>query len=116
MPMNFLLIEGLERIGNFECRGTFEFPTSSGKFLTCHEITALMWQRTVNLFLPDKNGERPCNGNHPLFRKSRFKDVIRFHEYFDGNNGRGCGASFQGWTFLVLIALRKVGESRVSKK
>jgi hypothetical protein len=31
-----------------------------------------------------------------------FKDYILFHEYFHGDNGRGCGASHQtGWTGLV---------------
>jgi hypothetical protein len=27
---------------------------------------------------------------------------VLFHEYFDGDNGRGCGANHQtGWTALV---------------
>jgi hypothetical protein len=36
-----------------------------------------------------------------------FRDLILFHEYFDGETGRGVGASHQtGWTGLVanLIA------------
>ena len=31
-----------------------------------------------------------------------FKDHVLFHEYFDGDNGRGVGANHQtGWTGLV---------------
>ena len=31
-----------------------------------------------------------------------FKDYLLFHEYFHGDNGRGCGASHQtGWTALI---------------
>ena len=45
----------------------------------------------------------------PGFRRLRqfqtdphFKDLILFHEYFDGDTGRGLGASHQtGWTGLV---------------
>ena len=42
------------------------------------------------------------------FRPTRISsDYILFHEYFHGDNGRGCGASHQtGWTGLIanLIA------------
>jgi hypothetical protein len=35
-----------------------------------------------------------------------FRDFILFHEYFDGDTGRGCGASHQtGWTGLVALLL-----------
>jgi hypothetical protein len=36
-----------------------------------------------------------------------------FHEYFDGENGRGLGASHQtGWTALVVRCLETVATSR----
>ena len=35
-----------------------------------------------------------------------WKDLILFYEYFDGDTGRGCGASHQsGWTSLVSNCL-----------
>jgi hypothetical protein len=34
----------------------------------------------ANLFLPDAESNRPCNGGHPLFKKPHFKDCLRFHE------------------------------------
>ena len=36
----------------------------------------------------------------------QFKDHLLFYEYFDGDNGRGVGASHQtGWTGLVALLL-----------
>ena len=36
-----------------------------------------------------------------------FRDYVLFYEYFDGDTGRGCGASHQtGWTGLVANLLR----------
>jgi len=36
---------------------------------------------------------------------------VLFYEYFDGDTGRGCGASHQtGWTALVIRALEKIAE------
>ncbi|MGE8332245.1 MAG: glucosidase, partial [Paraburkholderia nemoris] len=37
----------------------------------------------------------------------RSRDLILFHEYFHGDNGRGVGASHQtGWTGLVALLLQ----------
>jgi hypothetical protein len=42
-----------------------------------------------------------------LQRDSRFRDYINFHEYFDGDTGRGVGASHQtGWTGVVAKLLQ----------
>src|SRR5262249_43820372 len=50
---------------------------------------------------------------------ANFRDYIPFHEYFHGDNGRGCGASCQtGWTGLLanlidqLLAAGEMGEAR----
>jgi hypothetical protein len=41
------------------------------------------------------------NDGHDIWDDPHFKDLIWFHEYFDGDTGRGCGASHQtGWTAL----------------
>jgi hypothetical protein len=37
----------------------------------------------------------------------RSRDLVLFHEYFHGDNGRGVGASHQtGWTGLVALLLQ----------
>jgi hypothetical protein len=38
-----------------------------------------------------------------------FRDLILFHEYFDGDTGRGLGASHQtGWTALVANLIEEL--------
>jgi hypothetical protein len=42
------------------------------------------------------------NGYEKLQTDPHFKDYLWFHEYFDGDDGRGLGASHQtGWTGLI---------------
>ena len=37
------------------------------------------------------DGRRPCFGSYDKFQTDpHFKDYILFHEYFHGDNGRGC--------------------------
>lgn len=37
---------------------------------------------------------RPCHGNDVRYREDpRFRDLVLFHEYFHGEDGRGIGAS-----------------------
>jgi len=65
-------------------------------------------RRLINIFRRGADGRRPVFGGYEKFQGDpNFKDYILFHEYFQGDNGRGCGASHQtGWTGLVanLIA------------
>jgi hypothetical protein len=80
-----------------------EFPTRSGNLLTLRQIARELSLRLVATFLPDKNGRRPCHGTDARYAADPgWKDLILFHEYFDAETGRGCGASHQtGWTALV---------------
>ena len=42
-----------------------------------------------------------------------FRDLILFHEYFDGDTGRGIGASHQtGWTALVANLIANLATNR----
>ena len=52
-------------------------------------------------------GRRPVHGDHPLLQNDpHFRDLPLFYEYFDGDNGRGVGASHQtGWTGLVALLI-----------
>ena len=108
MPLNYLMIESLQQF-HYYYGDDFkvECPTGSGKFLTLLEIADELSRRLTRLFLKDKDGLRPALKSHPKQASDpHFRDYVLFHEYFDGDNGRGLGASHQtGWTGLVAKLL-----------
>ncbi|PWT89758.1 MAG: glucosidase [Proteobacteria bacterium] len=109
MPVNFLLVESLRRFHSYYGPGfTVECPVGSAQHLTLDQVADHLCRRLVGLFLRDVNGRRPVFGDYAKFQSDPlFRDLILFHEYFDGDTGRGAGASHQtGWTGLVanLIA------------
>jgi hypothetical protein len=111
MPMNYLLIEALQKFG-FYFGDSFkvEFPTGSGNQMNLWDISLELEKRLVAIFERDANGIRPFNGDVELFQKDpHWKDLIRFNEYFNGDNGAGVGASHQtGWTALVAKMIRQL--------
>jgi hypothetical protein len=109
MPMNFLIIESLQRFHHYYGDDfKVECPTGSGKFLTLNEIADELSHRLEKLFLTGADGQRPVLKYHPkLATDPHFKDYVLFHEYFHGDTGRGVGASHQtGWTGLVAKLLQ----------
>jgi hypothetical protein len=109
MPVNYLLVENLRRLHQFYGdKFKIECPTGSGIMVTLDEIADELSRRLIKIFRRDADGRRPVFGRYEKFQSDpNFKDYILFHEYFHGENGRGCGASHQtGWTGLVanLIA------------
>ena len=74
-------------------------------------------RRLVRIFLDDRDGHRPVFGDQRLFQDDpRWHDLLPFHEYFDGDTGRGLGASHQtGWTALVADLVLTAGGRRVSQ-
>ncbi|HEY3170622.1 MAG TPA: glucosidase, partial [Thermoanaerobaculia bacterium] len=114
-PMNYLLIESLERYYHFYgSELTIEMPRGSGRRMNLREIALDLARRLSSSFLPDENGRRPCHGEDERFAKDpHWKDLVLFYEYFHGETGRGLGASHQtGWTALVLRLLKDVARSR----
>jgi len=108
-PINYLLIEALERYHHFYGpEFTIEYPTGSGRQQTLAAVAGDLERRLIALFLPDAQGRRPCHGGDSRFATDpHWRDLILFHEYFHAETGRGCGASHQtGWTALVLRFLR----------
>lgn len=79
--------------------------------MTLAEAADEIGRRLTRIFLRDENGRRPVFGQQPIHADDEhFRDLTLFHEYFDGDNGRGVGASHQtGWTGLVakLLAPRR---------
>jgi hypothetical protein len=111
MPINFLLIEALERYHHFYGNElTVECPTGSGRMLNLKQVAHELSTRISRIFLPDDAGKRPCHGGlSPYCDDPLWSQYPLFYEYFDGDTGRGCGASHQtGWTSLVAKLLRDV--------
>ncbi|MGH7504604.1 MAG: MGH1-like glycoside hydrolase domain-containing protein, partial [Longimicrobiales bacterium] len=109
-PINFLMIEALERLHHFYGSAfTVECPTGSERQMTLKQVAAELARRLSSLFLRNEAGERPCCGGETLFQHDpHFRDYLRFNEYFHGDNGAGLGASQQtGWTALVASLLQK---------
>jgi len=113
-PVNYLLVEALERYHHFYGDTLrVECPTGSGRFMHLGEVAHEIAGRLARLFLPDTEGRRPCHGDDRLFAEDRHaRDLVRFNEYFDGDTGRGLGASFQGWTMLATRCLEEVARGR----
>jgi hypothetical protein len=109
-PINFLLIEALERYHGFYGDDLkLEFPTGSGKRMNLSQIADALSQRLTRLFLPNRDGQRPAHGDDTRYADDpNFRDLVLFYEYFHGDTGRGVGASHQtGWTALVARCLEK---------
>jgi hypothetical protein len=104
MPVNFLLIESLQRFHHYYGDSfKIECPTGSGKYMTILEVSEELSRRLIRLFVKDETGRRPALDQHPKFHNdAHFRDHILFYEYFHGDTGRGVGASHQtGWTSLI---------------
>jgi hypothetical protein len=104
MPINYLLIEALQRYHHFYGDTfTMEFPTGSGRRLNLEQIAGELARRLISLFTPDKDGLRPAMAANPRFANdTHWRELLWFHEYFNGDTGAGLGANHQtGWTSLV---------------
>jgi len=107
-PMNFLIVEALERYHHFyEDSLKVQCPTGSGNLMNLKEVAEHLSARLVTLFLADEDGRRPCHGDDLRYANdAHWRDLVLFYEYFHGDSGRGLGASHQtGWTALVAHLL-----------
>jgi hypothetical protein len=114
-PVNYLLIEALERYHHFYGNSfKVECPVGSGRMMNLREVAHELATRLTRLFLPDEAGRRPCHGGDERYATDpNWKDLVLFHEYFHGDNGRGVGASHQtGWTALVASLIRDLAQRR----
>ena len=104
MPINYLLVEAL-RQHHISWGDEFRIALDeSPEGTRVGELADMLSRRLVSLYEPTKKGIRPAL---PDSFHQRNPDYLLFYEYFDGDNGRGCGASHQtGWTALIanLIA------------
>jgi hypothetical protein len=112
MPVNYLLIESLQRFHHYYGREfTVECPRGSGTYLTLAQVAQELSRRLSRLFLRDDKGRRPVFGANEKFQDDpHFRDYLQFYEYFHAENGRGVGASHQtGWTGLIAKLLQPRG-------
>ena len=119
MPINYLVVEALQNFHFFYGDAyRVEYPTGSGELRTLWEIATDLSRRLVSLFTRDADGRRPCNGASALLQTDpHFRDLLLFHEYFDGDDGAGLGAAHQtGWTGLVAKLVQQVGEYEIPGK
>jgi hypothetical protein len=100
LPANYLLVNALRKFHRYygdEFR--VECPTGSGVKMSLAEVANEIARRVSRLFLPGPDGTRPGPGGLA-------GEPLLFHEYFDGDTGRGLGAAHQtGWTALVAELL-----------
>jgi hypothetical protein len=105
-----MLIQSLLKYHSFFGDGLqIDYPTGSGNYLTLEQIALMISNRLINIFRKDQNGQRPVNAlDAQLYQDPHFSDLILFYEYFDGNNGRGVGASHQtGWTGVIADLIQR---------
>ncbi len=118
-PLNYLVVEALERYHHYYGDSfRVECPTGSGVFMNLGEVANELSARLSSIFLPGEGGRRPCHGSESRYASDpHFKELVLFHEYFHGEDGRGVGASHQtGWTALVARAIEALAHGRSAKE
>jgi hypothetical protein len=115
-PINYLIIEALQKF-DWYYGSTFriEYPVGSGKMLTLWEVSVELSRRLIGLFVRH-HGQRAIYGDVPELRHDAYwRDLVLFYEYFDGDTGKGLGASHQtGWTSLVAKLIQQSGVPSVT--
>ena len=112
MPVNYLLIEALQKFGHYY-GDTFmvDDPSNTTKQRTLDEVASDLSRRLTGLFTRDVDGHRAIWGaNQKLRNDPHFRDYALFYEYFHGDTGQGLGASHQtGWTALIAKLIQQNG-------
>lgn len=110
--VNFLLVESLQRFFLFYGPDfQVECPTGSGDYMHLGKVAEEIQHRLQHLFARTDDGRRSINGGDDrLDFDEHWKDYLWFHEFFDGDNGRGLGATHQcGWTGLIARMIHDTG-------
>ena len=106
MPLNYMIIQSLRKYFLFYGDSyLYEFPTGSGKKLNLNQIANELSKRLIKLFEPNLKGKfqyHSEDANKVFTKNEHFKNQHFFYEFFDGDSGKGLGASHQtGWTALI---------------
>lgn len=105
-PTTFMIIESLKKLQK-AYGSSFKVPLDDGRSATFEDLAREIANRLISIFTRNERGERPVFGDAPKFQRDpHFKDYILFYEYFNGDTGKGLGASHQtGWTALVATLI-----------
>ncbi len=112
-PVNYLLIESLQRFHHFFGANLTVPCPGTARRLPLWDVATELSQRLTRIFLRDEHGRRPVYGGTEKFQTDpHWRDLLLFYEYFHGDNGAGIGAGHQtGWTGLVAKLLQQSGEA-----
>jgi hypothetical protein len=108
IPINYLIIKSLQKFGDFYGDNlVVEYPVGSGASMPLKAAVRLLTERVVSLFVPDEKGKRKLHAEYnDFYSRPGNEHLVLFYEYFNGDTGRGLGASHQtGWTALVANLL-----------
>jgi len=102
MPLNYLIVRSLKNMACFyQDEIKFNF---SGNVVSIETGANELSKRLMNMFVPDKDGNRPIHGEYNIYQTKHFEDLILFYEHFHGETSHGIGASHQtGWTGLAAL-------------
>jgi Glycosyl hydrolase family 63 C-terminal domain len=112
-PVNYLLVESLQKFHHYYGEDfKVACPTGSNNQADLWQVAAEISRRLTHIFLRNPDGRRPVYGGSEVFQSDpHWKDLIRFYEYFNGDDGAGLGAEHQtGWTGLVAKLIQQSGE------
>ncbi|HLT93988.1 MAG TPA: hypothetical protein VKZ56_05470 [Membranihabitans sp.] len=118
-PINYLIIQTLQKYHeHFGDNLTIQDPQMPEKFWTTAEISQKIACNLISIFREDGWNKRPVNLRYESFyQKEENRDLVLFFEYFQGENGRGIGASHQtGWTGLVADLIDQYGDQSTTRK
>ena len=103
-----LIIEALERYDYFYGDALLvECPTGSGNKMRLKDVSVELSRRLGSLFVKDNMGKRACHGDEARYiDDNHWNDLVLFYEFFDAENGRGCGARYVFGYFLSLNIMR----------
>ncbi|MFI5226392.1 MAG: glucosidase [Candidatus Limnocylindrales bacterium] len=114
-PINYLMIEALQKFDHYYGSSfTVEDPLGSGVQVPLGSVADDLSRRLERLFVRGPDGRRAVFGDRTILQDDpAFRDLLLFHEYFDGDTGAGLGASHQtGWTALVAKLLEQTTRLR----
>ena len=116
MPINYMIIQSLRKYYTFYGPTyVYEFPTGSGNKINLQEIANELSKRLIKLFEINSKGKFQYHADdvdEHFSKDEHFKNLHLFYEFFDGDNGKGLGASHQtGWTALIANLIMEMEES-----
>ncbi|MBU0940815.1 MAG: glucosidase [Bacteroidetes bacterium] len=117
MPLNYMIIQSLRKYYTFYGDTyVYEFPTGSGVKMNLKQIANELTKRLIALFEPDENGKFVYHSEDPnavFTNEEHFNKQHFFYEFFDGDTGKGLGASHQtGWTALIANLILELDKNQ----